>query len=133
MFARCRWFGLLVLAVSAASVMAADWPQWRGPNRDDVSKEEGLQAEWAADGPSKLWLSDKTGLGYSGFAVVGDTLYTMGADDANDSVIAVSVADGSVKWTASIGERLENRWGDGPRCTPTIDGERLYALAGRGT
>jgi outer membrane protein assembly factor BamB len=131
--ARQRLYVFLALTALAASLPAADWPQWRGPNRDDVSKEEGLQAQWAADGPSKLWLSDKLGSGYSGFSVVGDTLYTMGADDANDSVIAVNVADGSVKWATPIGERLENRWGDGPRCTPTIDGDRLYSLAGRGT
>jgi outer membrane protein assembly factor BamB len=123
----------LALTALAASLPAADWPQWRGPNRDDVSQEEGLQAEWPASGPTRAWLSDKAGLGYSGFSVVGETLYTMGADDANDSVIAINVADGSIKWTAPIGERLENRWGDGPRCTPTIDGDRLYALAGRGT
>lgn len=126
------WSALLVVALFATALVAADWPQWRGPNRDDVSREQDLQAEWAADGPSKLWLSDKVGLGYSGFAVVGDTLYTLGADDENESVIAVNVADGSVKWSTPIGERLKNGWGDGPRSTPTIDGDRLYALSGRG-
>ena len=131
--ARQRLYVFLALTALAASLPAADWPQWRGPNRNDVSNEERLQTEWTASGPTRVWLSDKAGLGYSGFSVVGDTLYTMGADDANDSVIAVNVADGSVKWTAAIGERLENRWGDGPRCTPTVDGDRLYTLAGRGT
>lgn len=129
---------LLALALSGASLFAvslpaADWPQWRGPNRDDVSQETGLQAEWAADGPSKLWLSDQAGLGYSGFSVVGDTLYTMGADETSDSVIALNVADGSLKWATPIAERLKNGWGDGPRCTPTVDGDRLYALSGRGS
>src|SRR5687768_14907026 len=95
------------LALFASILSAADWPQWRGPNRDDVSQEEGLQAEWPADGPSRVWLLEKLGLGYSGFSVVGDTLYTLGSDDANDFVIALSVADGSVKWTVPIGERLE--------------------------
>jgi outer membrane protein assembly factor BamB len=117
----------------AAALPAADWPQWRGPGRDDVSKEQGLQEQWSADGPSKLWLSDKVGIGYSGFAIVGETLYTLGADDENESVIAMNVADGSVKWSTPIAERLKNGYGDGPRSTPTIDGDRLYALSGRGT
>jgi outer membrane protein assembly factor BamB len=119
----------LVIATAAS---AADWPQWRGPNRDDVSQESGLQEQWAADGPSKLWTSDKVGIGYSGVAVVGDTLYTLGADDQDESVIALRVADGSLKWSTPIGKRLTNNWGDGPRSTPTVDGDRVYALAGTG-
>jgi hypothetical protein len=126
------WYALLVVALFATALVAADWPQWRGPNRDDVSSEQDLQVQWPADGPSKLWLSDKVGIGYSGFAVVGDTLYTLGADDEHESVIAVNVADGTEKWSTPIGERLKNGWGDGPRSTPTIDGDRLYALSGRG-
>jgi len=127
-----RWFSLL-LARLAVSLVAADWPQWRGPSRDDVSQETGLQAEWAADGPSRLWLSKEAGLGYSGFSIVGNTLFTMGASDTEDQLIAMNVNDGSTKWITPIGERLKNGWGDGPRCTPTFDGDRVYALAGRGT
>ncbi|HEX5104462.1 MAG TPA: PQQ-binding-like beta-propeller repeat protein, partial [Pirellulaceae bacterium] len=127
-----RWFALLALAAFTVPLFAADWPQWRGPNRDDVSTETNLQPRWPADGPSRLWLSDQAGIGYSGFSVVGDTLYTMGADDQTESVIAINVANGDVKWSTPISERLKNGYGDGPRCTPTIEGHRIYALGGRG-
>jgi outer membrane protein assembly factor BamB len=57
----------------------------------------------------------------------------MGASDTEEYVMAVNVADGATKWTTPIGERLKNNWGDGPRSTPTVDGERVYALSGRGS
>lgn len=128
-----RWFCLIGLLLAASTLLAADWPQWRGPNRDDVSRETGLQNEWAADGPSRVWLSKEIGVGYSGFSAIGDTLYTMGAYETSEQLIAVNIADGSIKWSTRIGDRLENGWGDGPRSTPTVDGERLYALSGQGS
>src|SRR5947208_4040644 len=70
---------LLVLAWPA---LALDWPQWRGPNRDGVSKETGLLKEWPKGGPPLVWTFDQTGLGYSGPAVVGDRLYIMGGRKA---------------------------------------------------
>ncbi|MEY2599927.1 MAG: hypothetical protein RLZZ142_2186, partial [Verrucomicrobiota bacterium] len=42
---------------------AADWPSWRGPNRDDISPESDLLSEWPAGGPQKRWMSEKAGLG----------------------------------------------------------------------
>jgi outer membrane protein assembly factor BamB len=128
-----RPYCLVAIALLASPLFAADWPQWRGPNRDDVSQETGLQKEWPADGPSRVWLSKEVGIGYSGFSVVGDTLYTMGAKDSEEHLIAVNVADGMAKWSTPLGESLENNWGDGPRSTPTVDGDRVYALSGRGT
>ena len=106
-----RWSGFVFALLIATSLVAADWPQWRGPNRDDVSQETGLQTQWAADGPSRLWLSKDAGIGYSGFSVVGDTLYTMGAKDDEEHLIAVNVADGQTKWSAAIAPLLTNRWG----------------------
>ncbi len=126
---------LLVLAsalLPPASVFSADWPQWRGPNRDDNSTESGLLKSWPGEGPKLLWMSKDAGLGYSGHAVVGDTLYTMGARDATEFVIALDVKTGKEKWSAEAGPLLTNGWGDGPRSTPTISGGRVYALSGKG-
>ncbi|MDX1944424.1 MAG: PQQ-binding-like beta-propeller repeat protein [Pirellulaceae bacterium] len=122
----------LLVSLLLPALLAADWPQWRGPNRDDVSTETGLQSEWAANGPSRLWLSKDVGIGYSGFSVVGDTLYTMGAKADGEHLIAVNVADGTTKWSTLLAPLYINRWGDGPRCTPTIDGERVFTLSGKG-
>ena len=118
--------------LTATLAPAADWPQWRGANRDDISAETGLLKKWPASGPKKVWMFDDAGLGYSGYSIVGDTLYTMGARDAVEYVIAVDVTTGKEKWSTEAGPLYTNGWGDGPRSTPTIDGDHLYTIAGRG-
>src|SRR5688500_12031284 len=86
----------LVLAVSVAT--AADWPQFRGPNRDGVSKETGLLQEWPKEGPRLLWTFDQAGVGYSGPSVVGDRLYTTGGRGDSEYVFALDLkaTDGKV-------------------------------------
>jgi hypothetical protein len=58
---------------------AGDWPQWRGPNRDDRATETGLLKTWPKAGPTLLWTYTNAGIGYSGPAVVADRLFLMGA------------------------------------------------------
>ena len=130
-------FKLHFLLVAAAAlplsnVVAGDWPQWRGPNRDDNSTETGLLKTWPKDGPKLVWMNKDVGLGYSGYSIVGDTLYTMGSRDAVEFVIAVNVKNGKEKWSAEAGPLLTNGWGDGPRSTPTVSGDRVYAMSGKG-
>jgi hypothetical protein len=126
--------GLVLIAVLLAlpAVRADDWPQFRGPNRDDLSKEKGLLKEWPKDGPKLLWTYSEAGAGYSGFSIVGDRLYSLGADENKEYVFALDVAKGTRVWQTEIGDRLSNGYGDGPRSTPTVDGEFLYALGGKG-
>src|SRR5437879_1160760 len=57
-------------------VVAGDWPQWRGPNRDGVSRETGLLASWPEKGPKQLWKAD-AGAGYSSLAVAGGRAYCL--------------------------------------------------------
>src|SRR5688500_236902 len=101
---------VLALSLAAPGPKGADpthdWPQWRGPNRDGVSEETGLLKEWPAGGPKLLWTFDTAGLGYSSYAIVGDTLYTMGGEDeANGNqefVLAIDVTTGKEKWRTPI-------------------------------
>jgi outer membrane protein assembly factor BamB len=126
---------LLVLCLAvlpAASALGDNWPQWRGPDRTDVSRETGLLKTWPREGPRRLWVFKDAGIGYAGVSVVGDTLYTMGARGNTEELIAVNVKDGKEKWAVAIGARFNERRGDGPRGTPTIDGEQVYALSGQG-
>ncbi len=123
---------LTALIVQATSGRADDWPGWRGPFRDSISTETGLLRKWPEEGPAKVWTSQQAGAGYSSFAVVGDTLLTLGADDENDLIIALEVATGNKKWSTPLGPRWQNRWGDGPRGTPTVSGDLVVALGGRG-
>ncbi|MGI9517245.1 MAG: PQQ-binding-like beta-propeller repeat protein [Pirellulaceae bacterium] len=121
------------LAVSTVAVAQNDWPQWRGSNRDDVSQETGLLQEWPENGPEQVWISHQGGDGYSGFAIVGDNLFTVGANADHEYAVCLSTGDGSVKWRQDIDERFVNDWGDGPRCTPTVSGDNVYVLSAKGT
>ena len=117
---------------SAGGAAAGDWPQWRGPNRDDVSKETGLLKKWPATGPKRVWVTEEAGLGYSGFAVVGGKLYTMGLYDAEEKLICIDTATGKKQWETPVGAILKNKWGDGPRATPTVANGMVYATGGNG-
>ncbi len=122
---------VLVAADGLASDSTTDWPQWRGPNRNDISTETGLLKSWPDDGPKRVWLFRDAGIGYSGPAVVDGTVYTMGGRGRTEHVIAIG-DKGKELWSAEVGELLSNGWGDGPRGTPSVDGRVLYALGGRG-
>src|SRR5437762_9514715 len=103
--------GLLVLS-TALSVAASDWPQWRGPQRNGISRETGLLKEWPKDGPKLLWKVSSAGRGYSTPAVVGDRLYLLGNEGSdNEFVQALSVKDGHRVWGQPLGrgENPQNR------------------------
>jgi hypothetical protein len=124
---------LIVLAITLQGRSEAhDWPQWRGPERDGISTEGGLRRNWPPDGPQRIWLSRNAGLGYSSPSVVGDRMYIMGSVDGKEMLLAMGVDDGSQLWSTEIGERFNNNRGDGPRGTPTVDGELVYALGAQG-
>ena len=118
------------------SVVAAqtntDWPQWRGPNRDGISQETGLLKQWPTNGPPLVWKATGAGGGYSSLAIVGGRLYTMGVRSGREYVIAFDVATGKEVWATANGSVFSNDRGDGPRGTPTVDGDRLFALGGNG-
>jgi outer membrane protein assembly factor BamB len=131
----CIWAarGLAILSFTFSSLRApADWPQWRGPDRTDVSKETGLLKTWPSEGPKRVWLFKDAGLGYSGPAIVGGHLFTMGSRDGVEHLIAVQAGDGKELWATSMGDAFRNDRGDGPRGTPAVDGDRVYAMGGRG-
>ena len=119
----------------AAQVMAqanANWPQWRGPNRDGISKETGLLKQWPAEGPPLVWKATGAGRGYSSFSIANGKLYTLGLRGDREFVVAFDVATGKEAWATPHGSAFHNDRGDGPRGTPTVDGDRVYALGGNG-
>ncbi|HZJ42544.1 MAG TPA: PQQ-binding-like beta-propeller repeat protein [Pyrinomonadaceae bacterium] len=133
---KLRVLPVLALVAFFAFQVAAqstDWPQWRGPNRDGISKETGLLKSWPANGPTLLWKAKGAGSGYSSFAVANGKLFTMGLRGDREFIIAFDVANGKEVWASSHGGGpFRNDRGDGPRGTPTVDGDRLYALGGNG-
>jgi outer membrane protein assembly factor BamB len=109
-----------------------DWPQWRGPDRTDVSRESGLLKEWPSGGPKRLWLFKNAGNGYSGPAIANGKFFTMGTRDGAEIMIALNADTGEEIWSASIGPIENFDRGGGPRGTPAVDGERIYGLGGQG-
>jgi len=116
---------LLLCAVVANAAIAADWPQWRGPNRDAICTETGLLKTWPADGPALAWKATGLGEGYSTVAVVGDRLFTMG-DIGDAQVLCLDAKDGAPVWKAKVGKPGGNY--PGTRCTPTVDKGQVFAL-----
>jgi len=123
---------VLMLVQQAVGQSGANWPQWRGPNRDGVSKETGLLKQWPAEGPALVWKASGAGRGYSSFSISNGKLYTMGLRGDREFVIAFDIATGKEAWATPHGSAFHNDQGDGPRGTPTIDGDRVYALGGNG-
>jgi outer membrane protein assembly factor BamB len=126
--------GLAALFAGASVTIQAldDWPQWRGPRRDGVSAERGLLKAWPQTGPPLAWKATGAGQGYSSFAVAGGRLYTLGARENREHVVAFDIASGKRVWDAPHGQRFSNDRGDGPRGTPTVDGTRVYAFGASG-
>lgn len=123
---------ILLVMGSIAFGAEFEWPQWRGPKRDAVSMEKGLLKEWPSSGPKRVWLYEKAGNGYSGPAIVGGKLFTMGTRGDSEILIALDAGSGEEIWATPLDKVYQNNWGGGPRGTPAVDGDRVYALSGNG-
>jgi outer membrane protein assembly factor BamB len=129
-----RVLAVIVLAFMSRSSSADDWPQWRGPNRDGVSKETGLLKEWPKGGPKLLWTAKMIGRGYSTPAVAAGRIYLIGSRDGQEFCQAFDAKSGERIWNVKIGKVGPNKRVNypGSRATPTVDGELLYALGSDG-
>jgi outer membrane protein assembly factor BamB len=131
-FMKIPFFCIAILVYSSLSLWSVDWPSWRGENRSGVSTEKGLLQDWPSGGPKKLWTLHEAGLGYSGFTIKDGTLYTMGAFEKKEMLLAFDANSGKKVWSVQVGELLTNGWGDGPRMSPTISNGKIYALGAKG-
>ena len=119
-------FQLALVSFLVLNLSAADWPQWRGPKRDGHSPETGLLQEWPAGGPPRVWKTNGLGAGYSSVAVANGRIFTMG-DRGDSSFIHAFDLKGKPLWSAKVGKPGGGGGYDGPRGTPTVDGEFVYA------
>ena len=117
----------LTVAVLSLTVMGADapsskkdWPGWRGPNHDAIATEKGLLQEWSDQGPPLLWTAGGLGGGFSSIAIAGGRIYTTGKRKEGACIVCLDLS-GKEVWATKIGT------GD-PNCTPTVDGDRVYAM-----
>jgi outer membrane protein assembly factor BamB len=120
----------------AAPAGAADWPQWRGPQRNGHSLETHLLAQWPTNGPRLVWQVNGVGGGFSTPSVVGERIYLLGNEGlTNEFVLALSTKDGHRLWSTrlgKVGKPEQNPNYPGARSTPTVDGALLHALGSDG-
>ncbi|MBM3993715.1 MAG: hypothetical protein FJ303_06125 [Planctomycetes bacterium] len=107
-----------------------DWPQWRGPHRNGVSSES-IATSWPRGGPKLLWEA-KVGDGFSSVAVAKGRVFTIFQDGPNESIVAWNAETGKEIWRFSYETAYQNDYGNGPRSTPSIDGELLYVVGATG-
>ena len=130
----CFLISLLIVATSDAG--AADWAQWQGPDRDAVSQEHGLLKEWPKGGPPLSWEIKDLGGGYSAPSIANRRIFGMSKREGKDVVWALAESDGKTQWVTPLGPSPSQRMPqgqEGPGCTPTVDGDRLYAIGNDGT
>ncbi len=124
----CTAFAAISTLVEAAT---GDWPQWRGPNHDDISTETGLLKDWPAGGPALVWENKGLGNGYSSVSIFGNRIFIAGDKGEQSFVEALNLADGKPAWSAKLGKSGSVGWGqfEGPRATPTTDGQLVFAVS----
>ncbi|MFO0926790.1 MAG: PQQ-binding-like beta-propeller repeat protein [Gemmataceae bacterium] len=146
-----------VLTIGTASTVHAqwksapgDWPGFRGPDRTNLSPETGLLPQWPAGGPKLVWKSTGLGGGYSTPSLAAGRIYLMGTKGQAEAgrskgkggrpkggggmpetVVCLDANGGKPRWATEVGSTAGGY--PGPRCTPTVDGDRVYAISSNGT
>jgi len=130
-----RWgLTLLALAGCSAAAFAEDWPQWLGPQRDGVWRETGILQKFPAGGPKVLWRTPLGG-GYAGPAVAAGRVYVMDRqhDAGTERVLCLDEKTGKELWKHEYACSYAGlAYPAGPRCTPTVVGDKVYALGAMG-
>lgn len=108
-----------------------DWPQWRGPHRDGVSREKGLLTSWPDGGPPQLWKAE-VGAGYSALVVADGRAITLIQDGNNEAVVCWDADTGHELWRFRYPASYTDSMGDGPRSTPAIADGRVYSVGATG-
>jgi outer membrane protein assembly factor BamB len=108
----------------------ADWPQWQGPNRDNISHETGLAKQWSDDGPKMFWAAEGIGHGYSTVSIADGKIYTTGMIEDNGKLTCFDLS-GNKLWQSDYGPEWKRSF-PGTRCTPTVNDGFVYVISGTG-
>ena len=119
---------VVCLVALASAALAADWPHYRGPNWDGKTPED-IRTDWPSGGPKVLWKAPLGDGSFGTFAVVGDGAYVFTSRGNEEGVLCLDVNTGKERWYAPVGQTTDDRMGGpGPRSTPTVVGDKVYAL-----
>ncbi len=128
----CFVWSLTFVILSVGSIGRArgesDWPQWRGPDRNGISKETGLLKSWPKEGPKQIWTISTLGDGYGSVSIQGKQMFVQGTQGKESALICLNRADGKTLWSVSLGPELDQDQGPGPRGTPTIEKDLIYVM-----
>jgi len=127
---------IVLVALSAVAAAAAehafDWPRWRGPDLNGISKETGWSINWPAAGPKALWKA-QVGIGFASVSVAQGRVFTTGNRNNQDTIYAFEAKTGREIWKHAYDSPLDPRYYEGgTSATPTIDGDRVYSLGRKG-
>ena len=123
---------LAFLVLLCGRCLGDDWPQFRGPLRDGVSRETGLLKSWPEGGPKRHWLSTNLGTGYSGPAIVGERIFILGQRSDAQWLLCLDAKEGKELWATRLGDPYANEFGDGPRGTTTVRDGLVFAIGANG-
>lgn len=127
---RSVWLALL-LGLPRLQSTAADWPQWRGPERTGLVAAGEQSPAPISGGPRVLWRKEIGG-GFSSPVVAECKLAYLDTQDGKEIAHLLDAATGKELWQTAYGEIYEDEWGPGPRSTPIFDGDRLYIQSCKG-
>jgi outer membrane protein assembly factor BamB len=125
----------ILIAIPATGTLGEDWPQWQGPDRNAISQETGLLQQWPEDGPPLAWRLEDIGGGYSGPSIAGGRIFGMSNRGEDEVVWCLSEADGKELWATRLAAACQEggpQGKEGPGCTPTVDGDRLFVVGAGG-
>lgn len=122
---------LLMLTAMVIPARSADWPQHLGPHRNGISADTGLIDEWPEDGLKEVFRVPG-GVGMSGLAISRGALVTLVQRSGKQFVIALDAKTGKTKWATPVAPAYTNGMGNGPRATPAIINDQVFAFTGEG-
>ena len=123
---------LFVGLAAVVSLQAADWPRFRGPDQNGISKETGVNAK-VLEGGAKISWKASVGTGFASITVANGRVFAMGNADATDTVRCLDANTGAEIWKHSYAEKLDpNLYEGGPNATPTVDGGQVFTLSKTG-
>ncbi len=126
-----------LLLLVGPPTQAEDWPNWRGPHHDGISRETGLLTSWPEQGPKVLWKAELSG-GYSSVVVAGGRLFTQSKAKTEETVLCLDAASGKKLWEFRYPcdyedyKDLDQRFKTGPKTTPAVDGNFVYTIGAAG-